>query len=128
VRLSKPLKILIGFFTGIPTACLLFSLVLFGWEFLAAPAQNVIATNLAGWVILLLVMFAVAELLLLGLAAFYVAYIVKTRRLRPKRKWFWGALVVGAGTIAMPIFFMRYVWPSREAFLSRANRRARSRR
>jgi hypothetical protein len=126
VRLSKPAKILIGVLSFIAPALLVLFIVLVGWEMTATSSQSPIGANPVGWFVLFLVIFILLDVLLLGLSAFYLAYIVRTRRLRTREKWFWGVLVVGVGPIAMPVFFHRYVWPTREEFLKRLSRKSRS--
>lgn len=47
----------------------------------------------------------------IGLMAFYMIYLFRTDRIAQDRKALWAIVLFMGNMIAMPIFFMVYVWP-----------------
>jgi hypothetical protein len=113
--LSRSVKVAIGVLTAWPV---LYIFLFFG--FIAAsmiwmswlPKEG--GAHSSGLPVAFLLLFAAhfaTILLMFGLIAFYIIYLVKTDRVPQDKKVLWAAVLFLGNMLAMPVFFYLYVWP-----------------
>ena len=109
MRLSRPLKFLIGALTLCPVVYLVFFFVIMiagvfrarprGPESMPIDFELLFALHLA------------TMLLVFALIAFYITFLFKTQVVSQDKKALWAVILFLGNMIAMPIFWWLYVWP-----------------
>jgi hypothetical protein len=104
MRLNKPVKIVVGILTLWP--------LVYGASFVAVAATSAAARGGEPPVddAVFIALHASAALDLLGLYVFYIIHARKNKGLGNKRDS-WLILFVFLGLFAMPVYWIRYVWP-----------------
>jgi hypothetical protein len=64
--------------------------------------------------VIFLALLVLTPLAVLGLLVFYLVHLFTKTRLPLERKLIWAAALVAGHVFAMPLFWFRYVWQSRE--------------
>lgn len=112
MRLSKPLKLLIGALTVWPCLYLLLFLAVFAFMFLSlgraglAPSPAEIQQ---GFAVLFILHFA-TMVLVLGLMAFYIVHLFQAASVPQDRKVLWAVILFLGNVVAMPVYWYMHVW------------------
>jgi hypothetical protein len=114
VSLSRPVKLLIGFLTAWPFLYMLVFFVVVATSMLWMTRTPADGSHSSGPPAAFLVLFAahlLTMVLMVGLIAFYIVYLFKTDRVSQDKKALWAAVLFLGNMLAMPVFFVLYVWP-----------------
>jgi hypothetical protein len=107
--LTRRAKIVLGLLTAWPVCYVfLFFAYTYFWMFAQPPSREM--PEFLGLVAAVHLLTAV---LMLGLVAFYIVYLLKTPHVEPGRKAVWAVIILLGHGIGMPIFFLMHIWPDR---------------
>jgi hypothetical protein len=112
VKLSKPLKLLIGVLTVWPCLYLVLFLAVFAFMFLSfgrAGRGPSPAEIQQGFAVLFILHFA-TMVLVLGLMAFYIVHLFQARSVPQDRKVLWAVILFLGNVFAMPVYWYMHVW------------------
>ena len=115
MKLSRPVKVLVGAVTLWPLAYMVgFFVLVFGgmaWG-LAHQGQRLGHPEWAGVGFLGLMVVHVATMFLgFALTAFYIVFVFKSDRVPADKKALWAVVLFLGSMVAEPIFFVLYIWP-----------------
>jgi hypothetical protein len=110
--LSKPTKVLIGLATCWPFLyiCVAFVFIILH-VFVEGTRPPRAHAGPAPWFAIFFVLHLLTILGMFGLLTFYMVYLFRTDRVGQDKKAFWAVVLFLGNLIAMPIFFVLYIWP-----------------
>ena len=101
MNISRPMKVVLFALTLWPVLYMVAFFMMFATR--SFPTAE-------GFEVLFMV-HAAAALTILGTMAFYIIDVVKRPSLSSEMRVVWALLIVFAGIVAMPIYFVMHVWP-----------------
>jgi hypothetical protein len=112
MALSKPVKVLVAAATCWP---ILYFFIFMGFMifqvFLGGMRPSHGASGPPRPFMIIFALHFLTILWIFGLLAFYLTYLFKTDRIGQDKKALWAVVLFMGNMIAMPIFFVVYVWP-----------------
>lgn len=110
MKLSKPVKILLGVVTILPPLYLLFFMGFMMFTFATTFSDPSHWKEMFDLFHVIFILHFSAILLSFALITFYMLYLFKTERVPQDKKALWAAVLFLGSFIAMPIFWYLYVW------------------
>lgn len=111
MRLSRRLKIILGVVTLWPFIYVVIAFAGMLTTALFLGLGETQPTRMPLPVILMIVGHLITMFIIIALITFYVVYLFTTDRIRQDKKALWAVVLFLGHILAMPVFFVLYVWP-----------------